>query len=75
MGFRLAPSFEREAVLPNGSVAPGSIVRSWRRIPGAGVEDFWVAEGFRTRPYIFLIIKWLLLLPPHRRGVFAKKPL
>jgi hypothetical protein len=40
MGSRLAPSCVREAVSPNGSFAPGSLVRSWRRIPGAGVEDF-----------------------------------
>jgi hypothetical protein len=40
MGYMLAQSCEREAMSPNRSFAPGSLVRSWRRIPGAGVEDF-----------------------------------
>lgn len=56
LGVRLTLSSKREAVMPNGPLAPGSIARSWRWIRGVGVEDFSATEGSRTHPMLVLFV-------------------
>ena len=45
-----ANASEKEAVLPNGSLDRGALIRSWRWEAGGGVQDFEAMEKYRTGP-------------------------
>ena len=54
-GLQTDSWYEREAVSPNVSLAPGSLGRSWREDPGDGVEELVAVEDWRATEHALSI--------------------